>query len=170
MGEAVIGEQEAPVAGELLGAGLVGLQPAAGGEEGRRHVLGAEIVDDGAVIAGNRAHRLAKVEGERDGLVAGRQVDAADDAGQRPGDRRQRRGRGRLDEGVGRRRAAAQRLARHGRQLLGRPAGGKGGLAGDKRPGTCQQAGENGPPVDQDRTSVHMDSYGSLQVAVAMIL
>ena len=87
---AVIGEQEAPVGGELFGALPVGQQPAAGGEEGRRHVLGAQVVDDGAVIAGDRAHRLAEIEGERDGLLAGRQVDPADDAGQRPADRRQR--------------------------------------------------------------------------------
>ena len=93
MVEAVVGEQKAPIAGQLLGAGLVRHQPAAGGEEGRRHVLLARrIIDDGAVIAGDRAHGLAEVEGERDRLVAAGQIDPADDAGERARHRRRRGG------------------------------------------------------------------------------
>ena len=101
MGPAVIAEKEQRVAHQLDRPLAMGRKPQAAGKQGRRHRLRPEVIDDRAVVAGNNAGRLAEVEGEGDRLVTGRDVDAADDAGERAGHRRTGWRRRRLRYGVG---------------------------------------------------------------------
>src|SRR6185437_15420339 len=60
---------------------LVRAHPLAAGEERRLDALAAQVVDDGAVVAGDLAQLLAQIEGEGDELSAGWQIDAAHGAG-----------------------------------------------------------------------------------------
>ena len=70
----------------------------AAGEEGRLDALRAQEIDDAAVIAGRISVLLAKIEGEGDQLLVGRQLDAADRAAKLGRDRRRRRKRHLLEE------------------------------------------------------------------------
>src|SRR6187200_38420 len=82
MAQSVAADLEVGVGDELLGAFAVCLHPFAAGEERGLHPLSAKKIDDAAVIARNVAAGLAKIEGQRDELHAGRKLDAPDRATQ----------------------------------------------------------------------------------------
>ena len=80
MAQAMAADLEIRIRHQLLSALLVGLHPLAAGEEGGLDPLRAQQVDDAPVIARDISVGLAKVEGERDQLFAGRKCHASDRA------------------------------------------------------------------------------------------
>jgi hypothetical protein len=97
---AVIGDLEQGIGHQLLRPLAVREQPFAAGEEGRLDVIFAQVIDDAALIARDLVAGLAEVEGQRDELLAGRKLHAADDAARHLRDRRKfrRHALGRSDE------------------------------------------------------------------------
>src|SRR5512144_963115 len=97
MPQAMAADLEQRIGDQLLRALRMRPHPFAAGEEGRLDALRAQEIDDAPVIAGHIAVLLAKVEGERDQLLVGWQLDAADRSAERRRDWR-RRGEGHLLE------------------------------------------------------------------------
>ena len=78
MAQSMTADLEVWIGNQLLRALFMSLHPFAAGEKRGLHALGAEKVDDSAVIASDVAVGLAQIEGECDELLAGRKLDAPD--------------------------------------------------------------------------------------------